>query len=133
MTKKEKTQERKGSSAFNSKSRVQKKKVAEQQKVCQDKNCHIHGTLKVHGKVFQGKVIRKFSKRVTIEFERATYVRKYERFARHKTRIHARLPECMEDEIHIGEIIKIQECRPLSKIIHFVVIEKVEGGKNESN
>jgi ribosomal protein S17 len=34
----------------------------------------------------------------------------------------------MEDDIEIGDYIKIQECRPLSKIIHFVVIGKIKGG-----
>jgi small subunit ribosomal protein S17 len=62
------------------------------------------------------------------------YVRKYERYAKSKTKIHARLPICMENEINIGDLIKIQECRPLSKIIHFVVIGKVKEEKNnESN
>ncbi len=98
--------------------------------VCDDRNCHIHGNLKTRGRVFEGEVIRKFHKRITIEFERMTYVRKYERYKKSKTKIHARLPVCMEDEIHIGDLIKVQECRPLSKIIHFVVIEKIKSGEN---
>jgi len=36
------------------------------------------------------------------------------------------LPECMEKEINIGDLIKVQECRPLSKIIHLVVLEKLK-------
>ena len=46
------------------------------------------------------------------------------------TRLHARIPEGMQ--ISVGDYVKIQECRPLSKIIHFVVLEvvkKVEGKK----
>jgi len=78
------------------------------------------------GRVFEGVVIRKFPKRVTIEFERMIYVRKYERYARSKTKIHARLPESMENEINVGDLIKVQECRPLSKIIHFIVIKKIK-------
>lgn len=93
---------------------------------CKDKDCNIHGNLKIRGKVFEGKVIRKFHKRVTIEFERMIYVRKYERYAKSKTKIHARLPICMQDKINVGDLIKIQECRPLSKIIHFIVIGKVK-------
>ena len=101
--------------------------------VCQDKDCHIHGNLKVRGQIFRGRVIKKFHKRVVIEFERMIYVRKYERYAKSKTKIHARLPICMEKKINVGDLIKVQECRPLSKIIHFVVIEKVKGagGRNE--
>ena len=101
-----------------------KKKVAEA--VCDDRDCHIHGNLKIRGRIFQGKVIKKFHKRIVIEFERMIYVRKYERYAKSKTKIHARLPICMEKEINVGDLIKVQECRPLSKIIHFVVIEKVK-------
>ncbi|MBI2004151.1 30S ribosomal protein S17 [Candidatus Pacearchaeota archaeon] len=78
------------------------------------------------GRTFEGIVKRKFHKRVAIEFERMIYVKKYERYAKSRTRIHARLPENMEKEINIGDLIKVQECRPLSKIIHFIVIKKIK-------
>ena len=94
-----------------------------------DKKCNIHGNLKTHGKIFEGKVIRKFSKRITIEFERMIYVRKYERYTKTKTKIHARLPDCISEKINIGDSVRVQECRPLSKIIHFIFIEKVNGEK----
>lgn len=92
---------------------------------CNDIKCHIHGKLKARGKIFEGTVIRKFSKRVTIEFERMVYVKKYERYLKSRTKIHARLPDCMAQNINIGDYIKVMECRPLSKIIHFVVIDKI--------
>jgi small subunit ribosomal protein S17 len=98
-------------------------KIAEA--VCDDRNCHVHGGLKTRGKVFEGEVITKSNKRIAIQFERMVYVRKYERYKKNKTKIHARLPDCMKDEIQIGDLIRIQECRPLSKIIHFVVLGKV--------
>ena len=94
--------------------------------VCKDGDCHVHGNLKTRGRSFEGVVIRKFHKRITIEFERMIYVRKYERYAKKKSKIHARLPVCMEKEINVGDLIKIQECRPLSKIIHYVVIKKIK-------
>jgi small subunit ribosomal protein S17 len=94
--------------------------------VCTDRLCHIHGNLKTRGRTFKGKVIRKFDTRVVIEFERMIYVSKYERYARSRTKIHARLPACMEDKINIGDLISVQECRPLSKIIHFAVINKIK-------
>ncbi len=101
-------------------------KIAVQIKKCDDKDCPIHGNLKSRGRTFEGKVIRKFHKRITIEFERMVYVRKYERYSKSKTKIHARLPVCMEEGINIGDLVKVKECRPLSKIIHFVVIEKIK-------
>jgi small subunit ribosomal protein S17 len=93
---------------------------------CHDVDCHIHGNLKTRGKTFEGRVVRKFPKRLAIEFERMIYVKKYERYAKKKTRIHARLPICMEKDIQLGDLIKVQECRPLSKIIHFAVIKKIK-------
>ncbi len=78
------------------------------------------------GRIFEGTVIRKFPKRITIAFERMIYVKKYERYARYRTKLHARLPESMEKEINIGDLIQIRECRPLSKIIHFIVTKKIK-------
>ena len=78
------------------------------------------------GRIFQGKVIKKFPKRVVIEFQRLIYVRKYERYMKSRTKIHARTPAEFEDKVKVGDLIKVQECRPLSKIIHFLVIEKIK-------
>ncbi|HKL24269.1 MAG TPA: 30S ribosomal protein S17 [Candidatus Nanoarchaeia archaeon] len=81
---------------------------------------------KTRGKIFQGTVTRKFPQRVTIQFERMIYVRKYERYTKKRIKVHARLPKNMEDEIQKGDYIMVQECRPLSKIIHFKVIKKIK-------
>ncbi len=78
------------------------------------------------GKIFEGVVTAKFHKRITIEFERMVYIRKYERYAKSKTKIHARLPVSMENEVNVGDLIRVQECRPLSKIIHFIVVKKLK-------
>jgi len=81
------------------------------------------------GRTFEGFVTKKFSRRVVVEFERTVFVQKYERFYRKKTRLHARLPKEMESQINVGDYIKIRECRPLSKIIHFMVIEKIRSSE----
>lgn len=81
------------------------------------------------GKIFEGTVIKKFPKRVVIEFERMIYVRKYERYTKYKTKIHARIPKEIEKEIQIGDLIQVRECRPLSKIIHFIVVKKIKSGE----
>lgn len=83
------------------------------------------------GRFFEGIVKKKFPKRVSIEFERMTYVKKYERYAKSKTKIHARLPKIFEKEIKVGDLIRIQECRPLSKIIHFIVVKKIKDGEEK--
>lgn len=109
---------------------TEKMKSGEPEKTsCGDANCPVHGTLSLRGKTFSGKVIRKFHKRVVIEFERTVYVRKYERYAKMKTKIHARLPSCLDKEITLNDYISIKECRPLSKIIHFVVTGKIKSGE----
>ncbi len=83
------------------------------------------------GRIFEGCVTKKFPKRVSIEFERTVYIPKYERFLKKKTRIHARLPENID--VNKGDIIKVRECRPLSKMIHFVVIKKIKSAIDASS
>ncbi len=83
-------------------------------------------TVNTRGRIFEGIVTKKFSKRIVMEFERMVYVRKYERYARLKTKIHARIFDPLEKEVNVGDLIQVQECRPLSKIIHFVVIKKIK-------
>jgi small subunit ribosomal protein S17 len=105
------------------------KKKEEVSVSCNDRNCPFHGSLKVRGRSFKGRVVSKHEKRIAIEFERMIYVRKYERYAKSKTKIHARLPSCMDKEIKIGDLVRISECRPLSKLIHFVVTKKLKSAE----
>jgi len=112
---------------------MKKQNTKQQEKIetsCADILCPIHGEIALRGKSFRGKVIRKFAKRVTIEFDRTLYIKKYERYAKRKTKLHARLPECMSKEIQIGDYIEIYECRPISKITHFIVSQKLKSGEN---
>ena len=98
---------------------------------CKDFACPRHGNISLRGRTFKGTVIKKFPKRVVIEFERTIFVRKYERYSRRKTKLHARLPDCVKEDIQIGDYVEIKECRPISKIIHFVVVGMVN--KNKDN
>ena len=92
-------------------------------KLCKDEKCPFHGSLRARGRIFKGHVTRLHKTRLAIEFERFIYFRKYERYAKSKTRIHAHLPSCMGDKVRLGSYVKVQECRPLSRIIHHVVTE----------
>ena len=94
---------------------------------CNDKFCPTHGSISLRGRSFKGTVIRKFPKRVVIEFERTLFIKKYERYSKRKTKLHARLPDCMFNEINLGDYIEIMECRPISKIVHFIVTKKIKG------
>jgi small subunit ribosomal protein S17 len=95
---------------------------------CTDKKCPIHGNLKTRGRSFKGYVVRINNKRAVIEFERFVYMQKYERYEKRKTRIHAHLPDCMASKIKIGDYVSVAECRPLSKMIHHVLIS--DEGRN---
>jgi ribosomal protein S17 len=105
------------------KSKEAHKKGQEEKTLAHAGNERIVGT---RGRIFEGIITKKFPKRIVLEFERMIYVRKYERYARLKTKIHARLPDSMEKEINVGDLVRVHECRPLSKIIHFVVISKIK-------
>ena len=83
------------------------------------------------GRIFEGIVAKKFPKRVVIVLEKTIYVRKYERYTKSRTKIHARLPEFLEKDINIGDLISVQECRPLSKMIHFMAIKKIKDKAEE--
>lgn len=80
-----------------------------------------------HGRTFEGTIVKKFPHRVVVEFERTVYVKKYQRFYVKQTRLHARLPK--EIQVEEGDLIKVRRCRPLSKIIHFIVLGKVVRSK----
>ena len=103
------------------------KKQEETSSTCNDKICPIHGEqkLKLRGRIFKGKVVKKLSDRLVIEFERIIKVPKYERYEKRKTKIHARLPKCMAEGINVGDLVEVGETRPISKMIHAVVIKKV--------
>jgi small subunit ribosomal protein S17 len=98
---------------------------------CADKQCPVHGILSARGRVFEGKIIKKFPRRIAIEFERTLYLRKYERYMKKKTKLHARLPKCSEHDVSVGDYVQIQECRPLSKIIHFVYLKTIRKSGEE--
>lgn len=104
--------------------------VAKPSATCSDAKCPFHGTLPVRGRVFQGEVVSSLaSKTATVRWEFAKYVPKYERYARKHTKIVAYSPACIGAKK--GDFVRIAECRPLSKTKRFVVIEKLEGARNE--
>ena len=104
------------------------KNIEEESIVCTDRFCPIHGSdkLKLRGRIFEGIVIKKLPDRVTIEMERMFKVPKYERYEKRKTKIHARLPFCMKNDLDVGDLIEISETRPISKTINFVVTKIIK-------
>ncbi|MBS7287689.1 MAG: 30S ribosomal protein S17 [Candidatus Freyarchaeota archaeon] len=91
---------------------------------CDDPYCPFHGGLPVRGMMFEGKVVRdKMQRTVTVEQEYLKYNSKYKRYERRRSKIHAHNPPCID--ARLGDKVKIMECRPLSKTVSFVVIEKI--------
>jgi small subunit ribosomal protein S17 len=100
--------------------------VAFPRKSCGDKSCPFHGTLSIRGKSFTGTVATANARNmVVVEREYPRIVMKYKRYERSKSRMHAYVPDCIEAKE--GDIVRIAECRPLSKTISFVVIEVNSG------
>jgi len=94
-------------------------------KDCKDKNCPTHGNLKVRGRSFTGKVVSsKMHKSATVVWERYRFIKKYERYEKKRTKIHAHNPPCIDAKE--GDIVKIMETRPLSKTKNFVILEVIK-------
>jgi len=94
------------------------------QKTCEDPYCPYHGTLPVRGKMLDGTVVStKMSRTITVERGHLQYSRKYMRYERRRSRILAHSPPCLE--VKEGDRVRIVECRPVSKEVSFVAIEKI--------
>lgn len=98
--------------------------VTAPKKKCNDIRCPFHGSLKCRGRIFEGVVISaKMTKTVNVEWSRKHYIPKYEGYEKRRTHLKAHNPECID--AREGDMVRISECRPLSKTKHFVVIEKL--------
>ncbi len=97
-------------------------------RTCDDNNCPYHGTLSVRGRVMETEVVSdRMDKTVTVKQSFLKQVRKYKRYGRATTRMHAHNPPCIDAKT--GDRVRIGECKPLSKTVSFVVIEKLEEGE----
>jgi len=93
-------------------------------KECNDVNCPFHGNLPVRGQVFTGLVIsNKMGATVVVKRTFEKLVTKYERYQKRQSKLHAHNPSCIDAKE--GDIVKVAECRPLSKTKTFVVVEVV--------
>jgi small subunit ribosomal protein S17 len=91
---------------------------------CNDQDCPFHGTLPVRGQVIMGTVVStKRQNTISVEREFMHYVKKYERYEKRTSTYHAHCPPCMN--LTVGDTVRIAECRPLSKTVSFVTVEKV--------
>jgi small subunit ribosomal protein S17 len=97
------------------------------EKTCDDECCPFHGSLKIRGRILEGIVVSaKMDKTVIVRRDYAYYVPKFKRYERRHSRIAAHNPPCINAAEN--DVVRIAECRPISKTVSFVVIEKI-GGK----
>ncbi len=91
-------------------------------KTCEDQHCPFHGSLSVRGRLYTAIVeSNKSPKMIVVSRQYNRLVKKYKRYERSKSKVHAFLPDCLD--VKEGEKVKIAECRPLSKTVSFVVVE----------
>jgi len=76
------------------------------------------------GRTFTGKVIsNKMAKTAKIQWDRRSYLYKYERYQKKKSAVMAHVPEGIN--ISVGDTVRIAECRPISKTKNFIIIERL--------
>lgn len=94
-------------------------------KTCEDRNCPFHGELPVRGRVLDGVVVSaKMDKTVVVERDYLLYVSKFMKYERRRSRIPSHNPPCVDAKE--GDRVTIAECRPVSKTVSFVVVERME-------
>tara|TARA_Y100000310_G_C20322507_1_gene641419 strand:+ start:85 stop:351 length:267 start_codon:yes stop_codon:yes gene_type:complete len=77
------------------------------------------------GRILIGELVKKdISKSATVQVEHSHFIKKYERSEKRKSRIRVHNPE--EINAQIGDKVKIQETRPISKTKHFIITEIIK-------
>ncbi len=91
---------------------------------CTDPLCPFHGKLSVRGQIISGVVISsKMNKTAIVQREIMRFIPKFERYEKRTHHYAVHNPECLN--VQRGDMVKIMECRPLSKSKSFVVIERL--------
>lgn len=74
--------------------------------------------------MFTGVVVAaRMQSTATVEWERRKFVSKYERYEHRRTRVKAHNPPNIDAKK--GDIVRIIECRPISKTKKFMIVEKL--------
>ena len=91
---------------------------------CDDPFCPFHGILSVRGQILNGVVMSsKMDKTAIIQREVKRYIPKYERYEKRTHNYAVHNPKCLNAKR--GDMVRIMECRPLSKTKSFVIVEKI--------
>lgn len=94
-------------------------------RVCKDEHCPFHGQISVRGRILEGSVVStKGIGTVIVQRKELALSQKYRRYEKKTTKIAAHKPGCID--VSTGDTVRVGECRPISKSVSFIVIEKVE-------
>lgn len=81
--------------------------------------------IRPRGRVLIGEIIKKdISKTATVKIEHSHFIKKFERSEKRTSKIRVHNPENINAEV--GNMVRIQETRPISKTKHFIVIEVIK-------
>ena len=93
-------------------------------KSCDDPNCPYHGNLSLRGITLDVQVVSDRMDRTKVVMrERRTYIPKYQRYEKRTSRFLVHCPPCID--IQLGDMVRIMECKPLSKEKNFVIIGRI--------
>ncbi len=91
---------------------------------CDDPNCPFHGNLPVRGFSIDVQLVsNKMDRTVVVMRERRHTIQKYQRYEKRSSRYLAHMPPCLDAEV--GDMVRIMECRPISKGTTKVVIGRI--------
>jgi len=94
-------------------------------KTCDDRDCPFHGEISVRGRVLDATVVSaKMDKTIVVEHNYLHFVPKFRRYEKRRSRISSHISPCIN--VKEGNRVRIAECRPISKTVSFVVVEKLE-------
>jgi len=98
---------------------------------CDDKNCFVHGNLKVRGSRIVGEVVSDKGKRtVIVERNISSIMPKYNRISKERSRVAAHNPPCINAKT--GDTVRIGETRKISKIKAWTVVEVITAAKGKA-
>ena len=95
-----------------------------------DKKCPFTGDVSIRGKVVRAEVkSAKMQRTVVCRKNYLHFVKKYKRYEKRHTNIHAHVSPAFH--VQEGDIVLIGECRPLAKNVHFNVIKILRKGNGK--
>mmetsp|Transcript_11363 Transcript_11363/g.12499 ORF Transcript_11363/g.12499 Transcript_11363/m.12499 type:complete len:159 (-) Transcript_11363:540-1016(-) len=87
-----------------------------------DKKCPFTSNVTIRGRILKGMVVStKMSRTIVVRRDYLHYVKKYNRFEKRHTNVHAHISPCFK--VTEGDIVTIGQCRPLSKTVRFNVLK----------